>query len=84
VHRVSARRHKLGVDLGNRRQLAKSLGLVEERMLIFAHGNPQGSQTAQDNSAFRIGYDCDRALAFGRFAPRINPQHVPAPGWQVL
>jgi hypothetical protein len=70
VHRVSVGGYQLGVDLGDREQLAGSLESVERGRCI-AQRNPQVSETVQDDTSLRIGDDLDRALAFGGFAPWV-------------
>jgi hypothetical protein len=56
--------------LGNGGELAGSIRFVEKRQLV-AQGNPQASQSFQDNAALGIGNELDGAVAFGGFAPRI-------------
>ena len=48
-----------------------TIRFVENRPFV-AQGNPQASQTFQDDAALRIGNELNGAVAFGRFAPWID------------
>jgi hypothetical protein len=59
------------MDLGNGGELAGAIGFIENRPFV-AQGDPQASQTFQNDAAFRIGNEPDGAVAFGRFGPWID------------
>ena len=71
VHRASADRHQFGMYLGNGGELVGAIRFIEQRPFV-AQGNPQASQTFQNNAAFRIGDELDGAVAFDCFAPWID------------
>jgi hypothetical protein len=48
-----------------------TIGLVENRPFV-AQGNPQVSQTFQNNAALGIGNELNGAVAFGCFGPWID------------
>jgi hypothetical protein len=57
--------------LGNGGELAGAIGFIEQRAFV-AQGNPQASQTFQNNASLGIGNELDGVVAFGCFAPWID------------
>jgi hypothetical protein len=57
--------------LGNGGELVGAIGFIEQRPFV-AQGNPQASQTFQNNAALGIRNELDGVVAFGCLAPWID------------